>query len=485
MHTIQRKFPYFTFRKILFFSVFLQFLFHQTLAQSKKESLEKSFNTFLSHDWMEGASISFHTKTVKGEPFEYGYDETRTLTPASITKLLTTSTGLLVLGKDFRFSTKISHTGTFENGILEGDLIIHGGGDPTLTLRALDSAVQESLPGLTELKGHIIADASLYGTRTTPPNWVWEDLGNYYGVGAASLNINDNMFKLYLKTGKTGEIASINSIVPDLPYLNVTSEVTAGPKETGDNSYIFSAPYSNSHIIRGTLPPYRANFKVKGGVTDPDYHAVYMLGDTLKKHGVTVDLNKISVLYNTSDIVNNKLIGSVESMQLSDIIDKTNKKSVNLYAESIAKYVSKKKTGSIVTDSIALTIKKQISKLDVPDKGIYLEDGSGLSPFDAFSASYMTNFLVAMYNQPQFDTFYNSLAVTGVSGTLKYFCRYNGAKGKVYGKSGSMRRVRSYAGYVTAQNGDVIAFTVIINNFSCKSKAVRKGLEPVIESLIK
>lgn len=485
MYTNLRKSLFLSFSKILFFNLIFQFLFFQVYGQTRKGELDKVFNTFLSHKEMKGASVSFHVVAVKGNDFNYKYDAERALTPASITKLLTTTAGLIYLGKDFKFKTKISHTGTYENGVLKGDLIIHGGGDPTLTLASLDSVVNSSYPNLKEIKGKVIADASLYGTRTTPPNWVWEDLGNYYGVGAASLNIDDNMFKLYLKTGTTGTLATINSVVPHPPYLHVSSEVTAGEKGTGDNSYIFSAPYSNTHIIRGTLPPNRANFRVKGGVTDPDYHAIWMLAGILSKQGVILDINKLQVCYLKENLGQFKVTGIVNSKPLSWIIDKTNKKSINLYAESIAKYVSIKETGSIVADSISSTTLKQLSEIGVNVEGIYLEDGSGLSPFDAFSASHMTSVLKNIYNRPQYQTFYNSLAITGVSGTLKYFCRYNQAKGKVHGKSGSMRRVRSYAGYITTAEGDLLAFALMVNNFSGKSKTLRTAMEPVIESLVK
>ncbi|KXX68311.1 hypothetical protein AVL50_21240 [Flammeovirga sp. SJP92] len=460
-------------------------MFLQANAQTKNQILEGEFRKFLDHEWMKGASVSFHVKSIKGSDFEYKHDAQRALTPASITKLLTTSAGLFQLGKDFQFITKISHTGTYNEGVLNGNLIIHGGGDPTLTLIALDSAVKACFPALKEIKGEIIVDASLYGTRTTPPNWVWEDLGNYYGVGIASLNLNDNMFKLYLKTGATGSVASINKIDPHPPYLHITSEVTAGKKGTGDNSFLFSAPYSDRHIIRGTLPPNRSNFRVKGGVTDPDYHAVWMLADTLQSQGITVNKERLKVEYQQKNLPPSKAIGEIKSRPLSWIIDKTNKKSINLYAESIAKYVSNKKTGSIVPDSITSTLLNELATVGVNTEGIYLEDGSGLSPFDAFSASHMTSVLEKIYHTPQYEAFHNSLAVTGVSGTLKYFCRYNQAKGKVYGKSGSMRRVRSYAGYINTDSGDILAFTIIVNNFSCKSKVVRKAMEPLLGILVK
>lgn len=485
MNTNLIKSSFLTVSKILFFNLILQFLFSQANAQTKNQILEDEFQKFLDHEWMKGASVSFHVKSIKGSDFEYKHDAQRALTPASITKLLTTSAGLFQLGKDFQFITKISHTGTYNEGVLNGNLIIHGGGDPTLTLIALDSAVKACFPSLKEIKGEIIADASLYGTRTTPPNWVWEDLGNYYGVGAASLNLNDNMFKLYLKTGTTGSVASINKVEPHPPYLNVTSEVIAGEKGTGDNSFLFSAPYSNSHIIRGTLPPNRSNFKVKGGVTDPDYHTIWMLADTLSSQGIVINQEKLKVEYLKENIPTSIKVGEVKSNSLSWIIDKTNKKSINLYAESIAKCVSNKKTQSILADSVTSSILNELTSIGVDTEGIYMEDGSGLSPFDAFSASHMTAVLGKIYTTPQFETFYNSLAVTGQSGTLKYFCRYNQAKGRVVGKSGSMRRVRSYAGYINTKSGDVLAFTIMVNNFSCKSKVVRKSMEPIFDILSK
>ncbi|WP_281616445.1 D-alanyl-D-alanine carboxypeptidase/D-alanyl-D-alanine-endopeptidase [Flammeovirga sp. SubArs3] len=455
------------------------------LAQQKQHSIDKVFKEFLAHDWMRGASVSFKVKSLEKKNINYEYQSTTSLTPASITKLFSTSVGLKVLGEDYKYETKVSYTGEIVDGVLDGDLIIHGAGDPTLTLRNLDSVIVSKLPDLKEIKGAIIADASLYGRVTTPPKWVWEDLGNYYGAGVSSLNINDNIYGVYLKTGSTGSKSTINEIKPITPYLTVESEVLAGEKGTGDNSFIFSSPYSDSHIIRGTLPPNRSNFRVKGGVTNPEYHTIWMLADTLASHGVKVDENQLKVVYNSEELEKSLPLCSAFSPTLSQIIDKTNKKSVNLYAEAVAKTVSIMETNSILPDSITASLIRNLEDLQLSDEGLFLEDGSGLSPFDAFSANHMVTLLENIRSTDYFDTFYNSLAVTGTSGTLKYFCRYNQAKGRVIGKSGSMRRVKSYAGYVKTVNNDTLVFTVIVNNFGCKGKEVRKALEPLMEELAK
>ncbi|OHX66884.1 D-alanyl-D-alanine carboxypeptidase/D-alanyl-D-alanine endopeptidase [Flammeovirga pacifica] len=460
----------------------LFFFSFSVFSQEKRNIIDSEFHKLLDHDWMKGASVSFEVRSVKSNQVVYQFEAEKSLTPASITKLFSTANALDKLGPNYQYKTDLSYSGVFENSVLNGDLIIHGSGDPTLTLQELDSAIRTSLPNLSEITGHIIVDASLYGKQTTPYKWVWEDLGNYYGAGVNSLNIDDNIYNIYLNTGNTGDRAEIISISPKTPYLTVESEVLSGEKGTGDNSFIFSSPYSNSHIIRGTLPPNRKKFKVKGGITNPDYHAAYMLRDNLVKNGVDIRLDAIKVVYIKDDLPDSKSFSSVKSIPISLIIDKTNKKSINLYAEALAKTVSIKETASILPDSIAKSIINYVAKLGGDSQGIFLEDGSGLSPFDAFSAHHMVSFLCKIRHESYFDDFENSLATTGKSGTLKYFCRYNKAKGKITGKSGSMRRVRSYAGYIQTSN-DVLAFTIIVNNFSCNHKTMRKSLEPLMEIL--
>ncbi|MBB6463023.1 D-alanyl-D-alanine carboxypeptidase/D-alanyl-D-alanine endopeptidase [Flammeovirga kamogawensis] len=483
--SIFRKLHLNTTIKVLFFYVIFYFFDNQVDAQSKYQQIKEAVNTIQESDWMRGGSISFHVKSLSGKPLEYGYNEETSLTPASITKLFTTGIGLKKLGEAFKYETKVSYSGQITEGVLDGDLIIHGAGDPTLQLRSLDSAIVASIPSLKKITGKVIIDASLYGQVTTPPKWVWEDLGNYYGAGVASLNINDNMYYLYLKTGNEGQVASIVDINPKTPYLKVESEVLAGKKGTGDNSFIFSSPYSDSHIIRGTLPPNRSSFKVKGGITNPDYHAGWILADTLISQGIDLDKNEIEVVYDKNKLPVVKPLCSVFSHDLSWIINKTNKKSINLYAEAIIKTVSINETGSILPEDITSTLLSCIEEVGVDTQGLFLEDGSGLSPFGAFSAKHMTQYLGLMTKETVYPSFFKSLAVTGTSGTLKYFCRYNSAKGKVTGKSGSMRRVRSYAGFVKTSSKETLVFTVIVNNFSCKSKQVRKALEPLMDIMAK
>ncbi|ANQ50084.2 D-alanyl-D-alanine carboxypeptidase/D-alanyl-D-alanine-endopeptidase [Flammeovirga sp. MY04] len=468
--------------KLIFFGLF--FCFVQSFAQNKHQLVDKELKLLLSKEWMQGASVSFKVTSIKNKNFDYDYQSNISLTPASITKLFSTANALDKLGSNYRYETKISYSGSYQNGVLDGNLIIHGSGDPTLRLAQLDSAIAASLPDLKKITGKIVADATLYGKQTTPYKWVWEDLGNYYGAGVNSLNIDDNIYNIYLNTGNTGEKAEIVSITPKTPYLTVEADVLSGEQGTGDNSFIFSSPYSNSHIIRGTLPPNRKNFKVKGGVTDPDYHAIYMLKTTLVERGVSIGEGCIEVIYHKSKLTDLHELTSVKSIPISKIIDKTNKKSINLYAEALAKTVTIKEKNSILPDSVTKSVIDFVSSLGGSSKGIFLEDGSGLSPFGAFSASHMVDFLIGIKEKDYFEDFEKSLAKTGQSGTLKYFCRYNGAKGKILGKSGSMRRVRSYAGYIKTNN-DVLVFTIIINNFSCNHKTLRKALEPLMEELSK
>ena len=142
-------------------------------------------------------------------------------TPASVTKLITTATALEILGKDFTFKTYIEYDGELTNGVLNGNLYIRGGGDPTLgSYKMGDPRFMLSWAkiiknaGIKEIRGAVIADVSLYDQEGVSPKWLWEDIANYYAPAIFALSIFDNTCRVTLRSGAEGSIPEIISHKP-------------------------------------------------------------------------------------------------------------------------------------------------------------------------------------------------------------------------------------------------------------------------------
>ena len=128
---------------------------------------------------MRTASIGFSLIPLNAESPDAatGYNTDTSLVPASTMKLITTATAVELLGSDFRFRTKIQHSGTIsEDGTLEGNVLIIGGGGPTLGSSQIAGTFapwKEALTaaGIKRIEGAIVSDASIFGTQLLPDSW--------------------------------------------------------------------------------------------------------------------------------------------------------------------------------------------------------------------------------------------------------------------------------------------------------------------------
>lgn len=153
-------------------------------------------------------------------------------------------------------------------------------------------------------------------------------------------------------------------------------------------------------------------------------------------------------------------------------------KSVNLFAEQLLTWVGYGTNGNgSIDNSIARMMNYWEDKINT--RGLYIKDGSGLSRTNAISAEHFCQLLRFMTKSSQYKSFYGTLPIAGVSGTLSSVCKNQAGENRIHAKSGTMNRVKSYAGYVETKSGKTIAFALIINNFNCSSEATVERMERV------
>ena len=480
---------------LVFMIGLMQVVDSQSLSQLKSSvaSLDKTYN-------MRSASWGISIIDARSGKFLYGHNAHKSLASASTMKAVTTATGLAVLGPEFRFNTYIEHDGQLlSGGVLQGNLYIRGEGDPTLGSERFGKAFDlDNLlfmwaelikaAGITEIRGKIIGDATFFSTQMTPPKWSWEDMGNYYGAGASGLNINENLYRLdFQSPSSTGSATKVLRTQPNIEGITFINEVKAGRPGSGDNAYIYGSPYSSTRYVRGTIPPGRAVFSIKGSIPEPALYCAQRMREELIKCGVEVKGNYSTVRLADFEGMNvkgsRKIIHTHSSPTLSEIVYHTNMKSVNLFAEAIANRISVKlgKEGS--TAEAAESIEDYWKKQGVDTRGMYLRDGSGLSSNNVLSTYQLTAILSKAYVSSYSEAFVGSLPVAGKSGSLSSMLRGTIAEGKLMAKSGYISGVRSYAGYVRTQAGQVLAFTMIANNFSGSSSQMRREFEKLMVAL--
>ena len=426
----------------------------------------------------------------------------KALRPASNQKLITTATVLQLYGPDYRFETRLEYTGRIDTltHILHGNIIIKGGGDPTLGSKYFDKTKNQqfirrwvhAVKGLhiDSVSGAVIADAGLFSRDIIPVSWSWTNMGNYYGAGACGLSIDDDEYTIYFNTDSIiGDTAQIVRVVPDVPHLVLNNGVV-GDTVSGDKSNILGAPYCNMRYLRGMIPLNQTNFRVKGSLPDPAYFAAYTVEKALQQNGVrfkgkptTVRLLHLAGKQAAKDSLT--FITATFSPPLSEIIKQTNKHSINLFAEHFLDMCGLKLIDRAQTASDARAVMKFWQGKGMDIQGMALTDGSGLSQYNAVTPRQMVFLLNYMRKySPYFKVFYNSLPVAGQQdNTLEGMFAGTPAIGNLRAKSGTIDRVKAYSGYVRSRSGREIIFSMIVNNFSCKSRVARAQLEKLMLAL--
>lgn len=403
------------------------------------------------------------------------------LAPASTLKTVTSATAYHLLGQDFTWQTTIGYSGTISaNGVLNGNLIIIGGGDPTLGSWRYDQtknylifkqwtdAVKRA--GITSIAGRIIADDRLLGTQTLPPGWIWQDMGNYYGAGPNSLTFNENQFDMLFKAGnRVGAPATLIRTDPDMNYLKIVNEVATGSVGSGDKVYAFSAPYSEVIYLRGTYG-IDLNKRISASVPDPAYDVVVRLQDTLRRIGIAVQQPATTTRRLSLDKLPFTGPATVISVNNSPTLDQViywfNRKSVNLYGEHLIKTLARKQGKEISTREGAEVIKDFWSgKASINRDAMNIIDGSGLSPGNRITTLAMAKILQSVKTESWFVTYFDSFPV------------YNGMKMK----SGSINDVLAYTGYETTASGVPVVFSFIVNNYGGSQSAIREKMFKVLD----
>jgi D-alanyl-D-alanine carboxypeptidase/D-alanyl-D-alanine-endopeptidase (penicillin-binding protein 4) len=423
------------------------------------------------------------------------YNSGISLTPASVMKIITSAAALEILGPGYVFKTTVSYTGSLNkrSGKLKGNIIILGGGDPALGSvyfsdhykGFLDGWVTEIKKlGIKKIKGKVITDDSYYDFLPVPSKWLWEDEGNYYGAGAYGLSVFDNTYEIHFKTFSGSFSPVIKEIIPYECRFELSNFLVASG--TTDKGYVFAAPYSKQGWLAGTIPVNQEDFVLKASITDPPLLLAKIMSQKIKAGGIKISDDPTTVrLEQNYKVVKSVPITETISPPLSDIIEVLNHESVNLIAEHLIKELGKKIKNVGSTASGAEVINEFLKDSGIDTNGMFIEDGSGLSPLNAINTRELVRLLVYMKNKGKyFSEYYSSLPDAGKNGTLKNYFKDPLFDSRLKAKSGSMTRVRSYAGYFTTISGKQMAFSIIINNYSGPSEKITSEIEDNIRDLI-
>lgn len=483
--------------------VFMKLIFFMVLSTqgSSQSTIQNAIYDIVRDEDFRHASLSICVIDLEKDSLLGAYQAYTSLAPASTMKLFTTYAALSVLGKDFHFKTELEYDGEIKDSTLTGNIFIKGYGDPTLgsarfprvdNIHQISKEFSKAIIGqnIYHIQGSIIGDGSYYNAQPIPDKWQWDDIGNYYGAGSFGLNIHDNEFTIFFDgKRKENERPEIERIFPILTEMSLINGLICGPRNSGDNCIVFGEPSGKSRYLSGSIPAGNSRFFVRGSIPNPSLTCANYLFNAFASNkkttisGTATDMESFMKTNNSSS--SRHSFYTYFSPKLSDIITQTNHRSVNLYAETLLRELGKKKYSIGSCESGVQALYSFWKEKNLAMEGLYFEDGSGLCSRNAVSAKHFVDALSIAYKDTlNGQIFYNSLPEAGKEGTVRSLINNYAGKGSVHIKSGSMTRVKSYAGYIESSSGRKFAFAFIANNYSCSGKAVKQKLGKLLVEIL-
>ncbi|MDR0725408.1 MAG: D-alanyl-D-alanine carboxypeptidase/D-alanyl-D-alanine-endopeptidase [Prevotellaceae bacterium] len=481
--------------KLIFLLAFFALSKGLTSQISAEKRLSDCVNTIINDTDLKGAFFGIKLVDCDTGKTIFEHNPELKMIPASIQKVITTGAGFSGLGDGYTFKTSVYRDGTLAaDSVLDGNLYIVGGGDPSLGSENFPEAASGIIfdrivyelknAGIAKINGKITVDDSYFdGNRSTSEtvhsSWEWEDIGSYYGTGVHGLNFCENFFTANISCNEHAG----NVITPEYPYSEIVmpsieTDITIIHKDSLPNVASFSSPETNRYIIRGEMPAGK-DVELDCALQNPSAAFEFWLRNHLS-------LNGIIAIYNTVDSAfdsEKHLLMEIESPPYRELAKFTNYVSNNLFADVIFKNISKEKTGEASFSKSAKNMNDFLNNtLNLNTQNIRIVDGSGLSRHNLTTPEFMCEYLRAV--KLHIPDFHLSLPSPGTDkSTLKYFMTsYSNKKNKerIFLKSGSMTGVLNYAGYIINKKGETVCVAIMTNNFLCKTKELRPKLERLV-----
>ncbi len=425
----------------------------------------------------------------------------RNFTPGSTQKIFTTWIALELLGGDRAYSTELLKTGSLADGVLKGDVVIQGGGDPSFagaqagpgrTAPAVFGGWADALKqaGIRKIDGCVIGDGSFLEEEGPHPAELWEDAGNYYAGIVSGLCFNDNLFAAeFSGAASPGKAVALRGTAPRHSGIGrFDNRLITGPADSRDSAFFLGGFPSPVRLLRGSYPAGRMPFYLKGSLPNPAWTCAREFADFLAAKGIAVTGQ--GALCGDSLAMPNHAPSSgavaiagtrVASPPLRELLRIVNQRSDNNWAAQTLALIGKG-TGRQANWRGGLeAVYGWLDMHGFDRKLVHLKDGNGLSRYNWIAPSQTARILAYAYRDPKFADFQATLA--GAPGSESKLDRFGpGWDGRLYVKTGTLEGVSALAGYLRAKSGKWLAFSIAANNFEARNGDAQKYFAPLLKS---
>lgn len=417
----------------------------------------------------------------------YSHNADLPLVPASNAKLFSTAAALEFLGREFRFSTLLLSDGPVAGGVLEGDLILYGMGDPAISRRLLDNPSQvlrqmaDSLlaAGVRVVRGDLIGDGSYFDDEWIGPGWQPHDLDHWYGAPVGALSFAENVISLSFRPSSAGRPATVRTTPATLGLALENRVVT----RTSGASRVSIERRDGRLVATGQVRAGSGGITRAVPVVDPANLAAAVLNAVLRERGIEVHGEVRSIYAPTLSRVGNapgaeraasppRVLATHLSPPLDSLARVTNRVSHNLFAEALLKSVGRIARGEGSYRAGSAAVRAFLTEaLGQEPVGMDQIDGSGLSRNNLLTARTTIGLLAYMAGSATSESYFASLPPAGEPDGLRLRMRGTPAAGNLRAKTGTVRQVSALSGYVTTADGERLVFSVLANGVPSTARA--------------
>ncbi len=458
------------------------------------QALARDMESILRDPALDSAHLGVVIDSVTTGQRLFQLNGSKRFVPASNMKLFTSAAALIALTPEYRYETRLLTGGSLRSGILHGDLIIEGSGDPTISgyfnggdplhvFRQWTTRLKEM--GVREIRGNLIIDNSAFTGQPYPAGWEIGDATNCFSAPRDAFTFNNNCIQLDITPGSGRERIRL-VMEPVTGYVRLHNRLTQQPgPDPGMVGFEYTTP--RTLLITGSIGTQGDTITRYVAVNHPAYFGGFVFKETLAADGIAVK-GEITCARNCpktidiQDIRRKKTFKTTavyRSPKLSEIIKVVNKLSNNLYAELLLFAIAK-----AAGDESAHAALATLRNAGIDTAGVSMADGSGLSRHNLVTPGAIVDLLKAMAHGPHASCYIESLPVMSVDGTLGSRLKGSVAEGRIRAKTGSMTHVRSLSGFVTTKNNEILAFSILSNNYDAAVQAVDTVVDRIILRLL-
>lgn len=418
----------------------------------------------------------------------YARNEGRMFVPASNVKLVTGAAALQGLGAEYRYRTPVVAAGPVRGGVLRGDLVVVGSGDPTISARVHDdpravfAAWADSLRarGITRIEGRVLGDDDVFDELPLGTGWAWDDVPHAYSAEISGLPMDEGAVQVRVGPGAApGEPVRVG-LLPATAYVTVHSEAATGAAGSARTLRLTRSDDGRTIHVAGTLAADAEAYTERFAVPDNTLYFATVLRETLVERGIAVvgGAAEAPSGWDTAGGVDTLFVH--RSPPLPEVLAAMMKPSQNQVAEILLKTLGAELRG-MGTAGAGIQVVDSLFRADrLPHALLSQADGSGMSRYNLMAPALFVALLERERRRPDFPVFVASLPVAGVDGTLAGRMRGTPLEGRVRAKTGTLNGVRSLSGYLETAAGEMLVFSMLVNHHTLSARDADRVAEAAL-----